>query len=83
MKEPVINANEFIRNCNAHTADELAPYEDQFVAWSVDGKQILAYARDENELYKEVHRLGLVDYVISYIPPSGVSFLGGGFEGAL
>lgn len=73
-----MDANEFIRNCNAHTLEELAPYEEHYVAWSEDGKQILAAARTEEELYQEIDRKRLSEYVIGYIPNSSISYLGGG-----
>jgi hypothetical protein len=73
-----MDANEFIRNCNAHTAEELAPFEEQYVAWSEDGKQILAHARDRDELYQEIDRKGLQRYVIGFIPSGDFSDFGGG-----
>ena len=41
--------------------DALIPPEDRrhYVAWSEDGKQILAAARTEEELYREIDRKGL------------------------
>ena len=73
-----MDANEFTRNCNAHTAEELALYEEQYVAWSEDGRQILAHARDLADLYREIDSKGLKGYVIDFIPSDDVSFLGGG-----
>ena len=72
-----MDANEFINNCNAHSLEELAHYEEQYVAWSEDGKKILAHAPDEAELYKEIARRGISHYVIGFIPDSNVSTLGG------
>jgi len=72
-----MNSREFILNCNAHTAEEMAPYFEQHVAWSVDGKKILAHAKDLADLYKEVDRLGLSEYVISFVPDPNVVDLGG------
>jgi hypothetical protein len=73
----VMNANEFIRNCNTHTLEELAPYVRQYVAWSEDGKAILASAPDMNELFKKVDKEGITRYVIDFIFPPDEVFLGG------
>jgi hypothetical protein len=72
------NPNEFIENCNAHTLEALEPYEEQYVAWSLDGKQILAHAATEEQLYEEIKRLGLARYVVDFIPNPDIGFLGGG-----
>ena len=75
-----MNATEFILNCNAHTLEELAPYIDHHVAWSLDGKEILAHCTEYEDLFREIDRLGLksTEYVIGYIPDPDVSYLGGG-----
>jgi hypothetical protein len=65
-----MNGSEFNRNISAHTAEELAPYEGQFVAWSRDGKQILAHATEEEDLHREIDRLHLTKYVVGFIPSS-------------
>jgi hypothetical protein len=72
-----MDSNEFIKNRSAHTAEELAPYEEQYVAWSEDGKQILAHATDREDLYREIDRLGLKSYVIGFVPDPEISCLGG------
>ncbi len=72
-----MDANEFTRNFEAHTLEELTPYEEQYVAWSEDGKQILAHAPELAELYQEIDRKGITRYVIGFIPNSDVSHLGG------
>jgi hypothetical protein len=69
-----VDANLFIRNRYAHTLDELAPYEEKYVAWTEDGIRILAAADTEAELYKEVDRLGLKNYVVDFIPDPDVSY---------
>lgn len=73
-----MNTNEYIQNRNAMTLEELAPYEDRFVAVSEDGKRILAHAAEEAQLYEEIARLRVVHYVVDYIPPFDKSLLGGG-----
>ena len=76
--EGMMDANEFNKNLNLyHTPESLAPYEDKHVAWSVDGKRILAAADTEKELYEEIDRLGLkpLEYVVGGVPRSDVSYL--------
>jgi hypothetical protein len=63
------DSTEHLLNVGAHTWEELAPYAGQFVAWSFDGKTILAHAPEEEDLYKEIARLGLTEYVVGYIWP--------------
>jgi hypothetical protein len=72
-----MNAAEFIRNSSAMTPDQLGPYENQHVAWSEDGKQILASAGTLADLYATLDRQGLTEYVVGFIPPLDESFLGG------
>lgn len=71
-----MNGSEFIRNLNAHSYEELAPYEGQFVAWSEDGKQILAHAPAEEELHREIDRQQIRKFVVGFIPESDISDLG-------
>jgi hypothetical protein len=78
QREAIVDANEFIRNVSAHSLEELDPYVEKHVAWSEDGKQILAAADTLANLVKEVERLGLKEYVIDFVPDPDVSFLGGG-----
>ena len=40
----MFNGAEFNRNVSQHTLEEMEPYFEQYVAWSMDGKQILAHA---------------------------------------
>jgi hypothetical protein len=69
-----MNTNEFNRNLNLHTPEELAPFEDRYVAWSEDGKAILAHAATEAELYEEIDRRQLKSYVVGYIPRGDCSY---------
>ena len=72
-----MDANQLIRNCNEQTADDLAPYLGQFIAWSEDGRQILAHGKDLPQLFRELDLKGIVGYVIDSIPPQDEDFLGG------
>ena len=74
-----MDTSEFNRNRMLHTAEELVPYEEKYVAWSSDGKQILAWAETEEELYREVSRKGITGYIVDFIPNLDISDLGGAF----
>jgi hypothetical protein len=73
----MFNGAEFNRNVSQHTLEELQPYVEQHVAWSLDGKQILAHASELADLYREIDRLGLKDCVVDFIPNPNLSFPGG------
>lgn len=73
-----MDANEYIRNVSAHSLEFLAPYVEKHVAWSEDGKQLLAAADTLEELYKEINRLGLKQYVIDFVLDPNVRYFGGG-----
>src|SRR5262245_6719841 len=75
--EVPMDANEYIRNKSAWTAEELAPYQGKHVAYSPDGKRILASAGSGEELLAEVARLGVADYVGSFVEPFDEVDLGG------
>jgi hypothetical protein len=70
-----MNAAEFIRNSGAMTPEQLAAYENQHVAWSEDGKQILASAPTLGALFVELDRRGLKHCVVGFIPPLDESLL--------
>jgi len=75
-----MDANHFIAECNRKSPQDLAPYTGQWVAWSEDGKNVLASASDEAALYREVDRLGLAHYVVEFIPGGDEDFIGGGLR---
>ena len=69
-----MDTNEFNRNLSAHTPEELAPYYEQHVAWSEDGKEILAHAPTVDALYEEIDRRGLTRYVLGFVPHPDISY---------
>ena len=73
----MFNGAEFNRNVSQHSLEELQPYFEQHVAWSRDGKQILAHAPDLDALITEIERLGLTEYVFGFVPDPTASYLGG------
>jgi hypothetical protein len=72
-----MNQQEFVENMNNHTLEELAPYEGQQVAWSEDGKTVLAHGVTDEELYAEIDRIGITRYVICYVPRADDIYPGG------
>ena len=73
-----MNGAEFIRNSNAFDPEELVRYENQHVAWSEDGRKILAHASTLPYLFRELEKLGHAHYVLAFIPSSESISLGGG-----
>lgn len=69
-------ANQLIQECSAKTAHEMAALEGQWVAWSKDGRRVLAQADDLDALFREIDAKGVTDYVIDSIPPTDEGFLG-------
>ncbi|MCI0459107.1 MAG: DUF5678 domain-containing protein [Gemmataceae bacterium] len=71
-----MDSNEFNRGICSHTPEELEPYEGRHVAWSLDGKRILAAADSYEALFEEVDRLGIkeMEYVAGFVPRSDVSY---------
>lgn len=68
---------EFSKNRAAQSLERLIPYEGKYVAWTPDGKDILASALEMSELYRLMDEQGIADYVTDYIPDPDVSDLGG------
>ena len=50
------------------------------MAVSFDGRQILAHAPTLEDLVAETDRLGLKDYVVSFVMNPDVSYFGGSLE---
>ncbi|HYT89596.1 MAG TPA: hypothetical protein VEL76_12890 [Gemmataceae bacterium] len=77
FRATVMDSNTFIRNCEAHSLEELAPYQGQYVAWSEDGTTILGHAHELRDLYKEMNSKGITDYVTDWVfAPDEISFGG-------
>ena len=49
-----MNANQLIQECSAKTAQEMAALGGQWVAWSKDGRRVLAQAADLDGLFREI-----------------------------
>ena len=66
----VFDYNVHIRNRNQWTLEQLAPYRDHWVAWSLDGKSIVAHHEDSAEVLRAVAELGLTgeDVLLGSLP---------------
>jgi len=64
-----MNWNEHVKNRNAIPREELLPYENQYVAWSLDGTRILAGDKDPLQLVARLAAAGYRsdDYVLSSV----------------
>ena len=63
-----MNPVEWANNANNYPAEKLLPLTGQFIAWSLDGKEILTHAWTLEEVYEEMDRLGRRDFVYDYLP---------------
>jgi hypothetical protein len=63
----------YVTNRSRYTPDELAPYGDQWVAWSSDGSRIVAHHEDLLRVAEQVKAAGYdsEDVLMEYIPPGG------------
>jgi hypothetical protein len=70
---------DFFENQRKFPPEELMKHEDQQIAWSWDGSQILASASDYAELDRKLKQMGIDPsrVVHDYVPPSDMSQLGG------
>ena len=64
-----MNWDEHAKNRNAVPYEELLKYENQYVAWSLDGTRILAGNRDPLQLVAQLTAAGYRsdDYVLSSV----------------
>ncbi|HYT90796.1 MAG TPA: DUF5678 domain-containing protein [Gemmataceae bacterium] len=71
--EDVCNGALFIENTMKFPPEELAKYEGRYVAWNLEGTQILASGADYGELYRNIAAAGLkLSRVVgSYVPGPG------------
>ena len=69
-KTVVFDSELFIRNRNKWTLEQLAPYRDQWVAWSLDGLTIVAHHEDPLEVVRACKELGLTgeEYMLCGVP---------------
>jgi len=77
-----MDLQQFQRNRQAFPPEELAKYADKYVAWSPDGKSILAADEDELELAHAIQAAGYntAEILIAFVPAEDEVLLGGGLE---
>jgi hypothetical protein len=56
-----------------HPAEELMRHRGRYVAWSMDGRVVLASASNMRDLFAEADRLRLEggNYTVGYVPADG------------
>jgi hypothetical protein len=54
-----VDGGVFNENANRVPWQELAPYENQHVAWTLDGKKIVAGAPTRDELFEKLRQLNI------------------------
>jgi hypothetical protein len=64
----------YSKNRSRFLPQDLAPYADQWVAWSADGSRIVEHHADLVELLRRTDAAGIdrEDMVLEQIPPGGV-----------
>jgi hypothetical protein len=78
LENVAFDGREYLRNLSAHTAEELRPFEGRAVAWSLDGKRVLAHGATWEEMLAEADRLGLNgQFVAGGVPRLDAVDLGG------
>jgi hypothetical protein len=68
-----LERDKYVKNRSARTAEEMARYGEQWVAWSADGAQLLAHDRDPNKVCDAVVAMGIgpEDFTMEWIPMGG------------
>jgi hypothetical protein len=77
-----MDMREFIKNRSQVSPGELEKYTGKYVAWSPDGKQIIAADHDPMKVVAAVQSAGYdpAECVLSSIPESEEVVLGGGLD---
>jgi hypothetical protein len=73
--------SEFSRNLNAFPLEELAKYEGKYVAWNLEGTQILASGDNDRQVFEALKAAGLdpSQAVFSYVELPNEVYWGAAF----
>lgn len=77
-----MDMREFLKNRNRFSPAELEKYAGKYIAWSPDGKRIIASDADPMNLVATVRSAGYdpQECVLSSVPSSEEVVLGGGLD---
>jgi hypothetical protein len=73
----MVDLDLFIQNRSQYPPEKLLAFAGRHVAWSIDGREILADAPDLDSLLDELDRRGITLFVSSYVPSGSGSTVGG------
>jgi hypothetical protein len=78
----IMNMQEFLKNRNQFPPDELEKYAGEYIAWSPDGKKIIAGDKDPLKVVALVRSSGFdpAECVLSSVPLADELVLGGGID---
>ena len=78
LKTVLADVRSYSENRSQVPAEDLARYAGQYVAWSHDGRQILANGADPDSVEKQLAEAGLdpAAVVLGYVDPPDEVFLG-------
>ena len=77
-----MDMGEFVKNRGQVLAADLEPYAGKYVAWSPDGKRIIAADNDPMKVVAALRSYGYdpAECVLSSVPESEEVVLGGGLD---
>lgn len=63
----------YVENRAKFLPEDLLPYANQWVAWSMDGSRIVAHHSDLAEVARQIEAQGLEreDVIFDHLPPEG------------
>jgi hypothetical protein len=73
----MVDLNAFARNRAQYPPEKLKEYAGRYVAWAIDGREILVDAPDLDTLLDELDRRGITLFVSSFVFDGACSDTGG------
>lgn len=72
-EKPRLDHDVYRGNRSQYSPEELLPYAEQWVAWSLDALRIVAHHRDALELWRMLDEAGIDSESVNleWIPPGG------------